>query len=98
MTVGQETVAGPAAAPVHEFVTGRDPTPGIVSVSVNSDGSVRVWRRVRHAGQGGDAVVAETDRFLPWFLATSLDVLAPLGEGLRRGLPGAPYPDGALAA
>ncbi len=66
-------------------------------MSVGNDGAVRLWRRLHGTDHAGDTVVMETDRFLPWFLATTLDVLAPLGDGLVRGQPGSPYPEGALA-
>ena len=68
------------------LVFGADPTPGIVSVNVRADGSVTIWRRVD--GQ----VLRETDTHEPWFLARSLDVLAPLGDRLvplERGQPAA---------
>jgi DNA polymerase elongation subunit (family B) len=73
------------------LVFGADPTPGIVSVDVRADGSVTVWRRVD--GQ----VLRETDSHEPWFLARSLDVLAPLGDRLVPLQRGQPIPADALA-
>jgi len=102
MTVIQEPAPWAAAAAdsglARDLIMGRDALPGIVSVAVGNDGTVRLWRRVRSSQSGPDRVVMETDRFLPWFLATSPDVLAPLGARLQPAQPGMPYPEGALAA
>ncbi len=71
---------------------GADPTPGIVSLDVRNDGTVTVWRRISR-----DEVVCERDTFEPWFLAASLDVLAPLGDRLVRLERGQPVPADKLA-
>ncbi|MBA2451237.1 MAG: ribonuclease H-like domain-containing protein, partial [Chloroflexi bacterium] len=67
---------------------GRDPTPGIVSVSAGRNGLARVWRR------DGRALVYEEVRFPNWFFLTDLEVLdgqeseridpAALREGVPR--------------
>ena len=70
---------------------GTDPTPGIVSLDVRNDGAVTVWRRVE------GRVLREQDSFEPWFLASSLDVLAPLGDRLVPLERDQPVPSEALA-
>jgi len=75
----------------ESLVFGADPTPGIVSVDVRSDGSVTVWRRV------DGAVARERDTYEPWFLARSHDVLAALGDRLVPLERGQPVPPDALA-
>jgi len=71
---------------------GADPTPGIVALDVRNDGAVTLWRRL-----GPDTVVCEQDTYEPWFLAASLDILAPLGERLARLERGQPVPSDKLA-
>jgi DNA polymerase I len=85
------TATEPALLDPEALVFGIDPTPGIVSVAVRADGSVTIWRRVD--GQ----VRRETDTHEPWFLARSLDVLAPLGDRLVPLQRGQPIPEKALA-
>ena len=85
MTATEPAMPGTRLDP-EALVFGADPTPGIVSVNVRADGTVTIWRRVD--GQ----VLRETDTHEPWFLARSLDVLAPLGDRLvplERGQPAA---------
>ncbi len=48
---------------MDEWLTGWDPTPGIVSVWAEPDGHVTLWRRV------GGALVREEARFRPWLVA-----------------------------
>jgi DNA polymerase elongation subunit (family B) len=65
---------------------GRDPTPGIVSVSAGRDGRATIWRRVQTAplsrkageGLGEGAVVVEEDRFPSWLFLADASILAPL--------------------
>ena len=57
-----------------EWLSGWDPTPGIVSVWATSDGRAVVWRRL--AGTG--ALVREDERFRPWVLLDQLDDLRHL--------------------
>ena len=59
-----------------EYLFGWDPTPGIVSVWANREGSAIIWRRE------GDRVTSTRERFRPWLFATSLDDLAHLGSRL----------------
>ena len=73
------------------LVFGANPTRGIVSLDVRSDGAVTLWRRVE--GQ----VLRETDSYEPWFLARDRDVLAPLGDRLVPLERGQPVPAEALA-
>ncbi len=54
---------------MSELLFGRDPTPGIVSVTAGRDGSAQVWRRVD--GQ----IHHERARFPNWFLVDDLDLL-----------------------
>jgi DNA polymerase elongation subunit (family B) len=62
-----------------EWLWGWDPTPGIVSVWAEHDGSALVWRRVR----GTDAPLQEEARFRPWLLVADLGFLSHLGSRLR---------------
>lgn len=67
-----------------EWLWGWDPTPGIVSVWAEPGGRALVWRRVPDKG-----LVFERERFRPWLLLWSLDVLEHLrGELSREGLDG----------
>ena len=61
-----------------EWLWGWDPTPGIVSVWAEPDGSAIVWRRI---GATGD-LVRDTERFRPWLLLDRLDDLRHLGADL----------------
>ncbi len=62
-----------------EWLWGWDPTPGIVSVWAERDGSAWIWRRDPASG----ALLRERDRFRPWLLLPALDDLAHLGDRLR---------------
>lgn len=72
-------------APAAELLWGWDPTPGIVSVWADLDGSVIVWRRLSNG-----RLVREESRFRPWLLLDRRDDLdrgrARLG-GTDRGGP-----------
>jgi DNA polymerase elongation subunit (family B) len=61
-----------------EVLFGSDPTPGIVSVWADHEGSALIWRRV------GDATILERARFEPWILAASLEDVVHLGAGLAE--------------
>ena len=81
-----------------EWLTGWDPTPGIVSVWAEPDGRVAVWRRV--AG----ALVREDVRFRPW-IVTAQPVTDPrvtvrelAGEGALRFVLRADHHDTLVAA
>ncbi|HET6764480.1 MAG TPA: hypothetical protein VFH27_12440, partial [Longimicrobiaceae bacterium] len=63
-----------------EWLWGWDPTPGIVSVWAEADGSVVVWRRIAETG----ALVREEARFRPWIVLDRLDDLRHLGARLGR--------------
>jgi DNA polymerase I len=63
-----------------EWLWGWDPTPGIVSVHAEHDGSVVVWRRLPATGE----LVREDGRFRPWLLLDRLDDLLHLGDRLGR--------------
>ncbi|HEX2219304.1 MAG TPA: 3'-5' exonuclease, partial [Gemmatimonadales bacterium] len=73
-----------SAAREDEWLWGWDPTPGIVSVWAEPDGSAVVWRRLPETG----ALVREPERFRPWLLLDRLDDLRHLGPRLGPG--GAP--------
>ena len=62
----------------EEWLWGWDPTPGIVSVWVESSGIATVWRRIPESG----ALVREVDRYRPWLLLDRLDDLTHLGKQL----------------
>ena len=62
----------------EEWLWGRDPTPGIVSVWAESSGIATVWRRIPETG----ALVREVDRYRPWLLLDRLDDLTHLGRQL----------------
>jgi DNA polymerase elongation subunit (family B) len=64
----------------NEWLSGWDPTPGIVSVWAESDGRAIVWRRLAATG----ALVREEERFRPWLLLDRLDDLRHLGPRLGR--------------
>ncbi|MGH7632553.1 MAG: DNA polymerase II, partial [Gemmatimonadaceae bacterium] len=51
-------------SPEEEWLSGWDPTPGIVSVHATMDGRSLVWRRMARSG----ALVREDERFRPWLL------------------------------
>ena len=63
-----------------EWLWGWDPTPGIVSVWAEGNGTAMVWRRIPETG----ALVVETERFRPWILLDRLDDLTHLGKHLAR--------------
>ncbi|MGI8508831.1 MAG: ribonuclease H-like domain-containing protein, partial [Gemmatimonadaceae bacterium] len=71
-----------------EWLSGWDPTPGIVSVHASHDGRALVWRRIAETG----ALVREQERFRPWLLLDSLDDLrhpdARINNIRRRELEG----------
>jgi DNA polymerase I len=69
-----------------EWLWGWDPTPGIVSVWAEADGTALVWRRLRDGG----AVVREEARFRPWLLLATLEDLTHLGSRLVPEGPDAP--------
>jgi DNA polymerase I len=58
-----------------EWLSGWDPTPGIVSVWAENDGRAFVWRRIAET----NALVKEEVRFRPWLLLDRLDDLRGLG-------------------
>ncbi len=62
----------------HGWLTGWDPTPGIVSVWADAEGHATVWRRLPETG----VLVREAVRFRPWLLLTTLDDLRHLGDDL----------------
>jgi DNA polymerase elongation subunit (family B) len=62
-----------------EWLWGWDPTPGIVSVWAEPDGSALVWRRL----PGTLELVREEVRFRPWVLLASLGDVTHLGGLLR---------------
>ncbi|HYW32760.1 MAG TPA: 3'-5' exonuclease, partial [Gemmatimonas sp.] len=68
-----------STASQDEWLWGWDPTPGIVSVWAEGDGTATVWRRV----DGGRTLVCERSRFRPWMLLDSLADLEHLGRRLR---------------
>jgi DNA polymerase, archaea type len=61
-----------------EWLSGWDPTPGIVSVWAENGGRAFVWRRIA----GTNALVKEEVRFRPWLLLDRLDNLRGLGAQL----------------
>ncbi len=62
----------------HEWLWGWDPTPGIVSVWAELDGSAFVWRRL----DTGELVFEEC-RFRPWLVLDTLNDLEHLRTQLR---------------
>jgi len=62
----------PAPMTAH-WLSGCDPTTGIVSIDADRQGRARVWRRSDAQG-----VEVTEHRFPNWFLTTSLDLLAHL--------------------
>jgi DNA polymerase elongation subunit (family B) len=62
-----------------EWLSGWDPTPGIVSVWAEADGHATIWRRIA-TGE----LVREEARFRPWLLLDRLDDLTQLGAELGR--------------
>ena len=67
-----------ADAQHDEWLWGWDPTPGIVSVWAESNGTATVWRRIPETG----ALVREVERYRPWLLVDRLDDLTHLGAAL----------------
>ncbi len=64
------------------WISGADESPGIVSVSADTNGHARIWRRA------GERVEASEARFPPWFLTRQPDLLAHLPV---RWLPAADF-------
>ncbi|MES2523794.1 MAG: DNA polymerase domain-containing protein [Gemmatimonadota bacterium] len=62
-----------------EWLWGWDPTPGIVSVWAEGDGTATVWRRV----DDGRTLLRERSRFRPWLLLDSLEDIEHLGRRLQ---------------
>ncbi len=60
-----------------EYLFGWNPTPGIVSVWAYRDGRAVIWRRE------GERVICTQESYHPWLLATSLEDLDHLGDGLQ---------------
>jgi hypothetical protein len=67
-----------SASAEDEWLWGWDPTPGIVSVWAESDGSAIVWRRIGETGE----LIREVARFRPWLLLDRIDDLQFLGSDL----------------
>jgi DNA polymerase, archaea type len=63
-----------------EWLWGWDPTPGIVSVWAEGNGTAIVWRRIPETG----TLVREAERFRPWLLLDRLDDLKHVGKALAR--------------
>ncbi|HXT17034.1 MAG TPA: DNA polymerase domain-containing protein [Gemmatimonadaceae bacterium] len=63
-----------------EWLWGWDPTPGIVSVWAEEDGTARVWRRLPDSG----ALVCDELPFRPWLLLRFPDDIRHLGPRLGR--------------
>jgi DNA polymerase elongation subunit (family B) len=61
-----------------EWLWGWDPTPGIVSVWSDGDGTATLWRRI------DGAIVRETARFRPWLLIDNIDHLADADVSWRE--------------
>jgi DNA polymerase, archaea type len=76
----EQGLINPALDPTI-LLFGRDPTPGIVSISVLRTGVARVWRRE------GDAVHYEEVRFTNWFFLSERELLDGLdAESLEAGV------------
>lgn len=73
-----------AARIEDEWLWGWDPTPGIVSVWADGDGTAAIWRRLPDTG----VLVRETARYRPWLLLDSVDGLADTGDVTWRELEG----------
>lgn len=73
-----DTQPSAATAREDEWLWGWDPTPGIVSVWAEADGSATVWRRIAETG----ALVREEERYRPWLLLDRMDDLRHLGPRL----------------
>ena len=69
--MGDPNLSGFSQEHQDEWLWGWDPTPGIVSVWADADGSATVWRRPPGAGH----LVRESVRFRPWLLIDSVDGL-----------------------
>lgn len=63
-----------------EWLSGWDPTPGIVSVHAAMDGCALVWRRIPQTG----ALICEHERFRPWLLLEHAEDLLYVGIGGNR--------------
>ncbi len=63
----------------EEWIWGWDTTPGIVSLWVEPQGKVHLWRRLQHSAP----VIYEQTHFRPWALLPALDDLAHLGARLQ---------------
>jgi DNA polymerase elongation subunit (family B) len=74
------------SAPHDEWLWGWDPTPGIVSVWAEGNGTATIWRRVPETG----VLIREIERYRPWLLLDRLDDLAHIGAALApEGTPDA---------
>ena len=69
-----------STADEDEWLWGWDPTPGIVSVWAEPDGTAMIWRRELST----NALLRESARFRPWLLLDHLKDLAHLGQRLVR--------------
>ncbi|MBV9355423.1 MAG: ribonuclease H-like domain-containing protein, partial [Chloroflexi bacterium] len=80
-----EAVTPLPAAP-RAWIAGGDESKGIVSVSADTSGLARVWRRIP-----GGGVAATDHRFPNWFLATDLELVGhmPVREIASAALGGA---------
>ncbi|HET7565044.1 MAG TPA: ribonuclease H-like domain-containing protein, partial [Gemmatimonadaceae bacterium] len=63
-----------------QWLSGWDPTPGIVSIHASQDSRATVWRRIPETG----ALVREEERFRPWLLLAHLEDVQHLGARLGR--------------
>jgi len=61
-----------------EWLTGWDPTPGIVSVWAEPDGTATLWRRIDRT------LIREDLRFRPWIVTSYADELAAPGITYRE--------------
>ena len=66
------------SGPHDEWLWGWDPTPGIVSVWAEGNGTATIWRRIPESG----ILVREIERYRPWLLLDGLDDLTHLGASL----------------
>jgi DNA polymerase I len=66
------------SGPHDEWLWGWDPTPGIVSVWAEGNGTATIWRRIPESG----ILVREIERYRPWLLLDGLDDLTHLGAAL----------------
>jgi DNA polymerase I len=84
-----DSAPSPSVLDARLLLFGRDPTPGIVSVSAGRDGRATIWRRVaaaplsRSAGEGtaNSQIVVEEERFPSWLFLADASILDPLKPG-----------------